>query len=363
MSEKEFVTVFLGDNYFQFVTQKTGWTKAQYRTMDTGNVNDYPVYTAAQEPVAYVLKQNAMPNQASKKNPIISFGANGDGSAGTNFVYHIKPFYVSNDRTCVRVVNEKIKPLFVYYKLRDIKKIYGFDFHFKATLKNVSLVSLQIPKAVDGQFDLYEQQRVLDLFIKHEHIKKAIAVQSERISTALVDINMQSPFQEESLGSELFDLSIGKRVLKKNVLKSGIPVYSANVRQPFGFTNKSILKDFSTPSLLWGVDGIFDWNLIPENSPFMPTDHCGVLQIRHPHIYPSYIYHVLRATKERYGFDRIFRANLTNIKEVTVRLPTKKGQYDLGTQIEMANKYEKIEQTKKSIVETLDHIISTSIAM
>jgi type I restriction enzyme M protein len=139
ISENNSITVFLGDDNFQFLSQKTGWTKAQYRMMDTGNIDDYPVYTATQEPVAYVEKQTEELIHASTETPVISFGSNGDGSAGTNFVYHSKPFYVSNDRTCVKVMNHKINPFYVYYKLYGMKKTYGFDFHYKATPKMLRL--------------------------------------------------------------------------------------------------------------------------------------------------------------------------------------------------------------------------------
>ena len=37
---------------------------------------------------------------------------------------------------------------------------------------------------------------------------------------------------------------------------SGIPVSSANVLEPFGYIDSDILKDFSYPSLTWGIDGL-----------------------------------------------------------------------------------------------------------
>lgn len=364
MADKELATAFLGDDSFEFVTQKTGWTKAYYRTIDTTNPSDIPVYTAALEPVAYVSKQSAKPIEASEVNPVLSFGANGDGSAGTNFVYHVRPFYVSNDRTCVRVKNKNIHPRFVYYKLQDIKKIYGFDFHYKATPNNVSLISIEIPKNAKGQFNLKAQQVAIEQFTKHEQMRKTVADHRERISTALVALEMPFPFEEESIdNSELFELNIGRRVLKKDVVKAGVPVYSANVRKPFGFTRQTILKDFTRPSLLWGIDGNFDWNLLPKDMPFMPTDHCGILRIKSPLIHAPYIYHVLQATRERYGFDRTFRASLMNIKTVTLPIPIKDGKYDLDAQIIMAKKYEKIEKAKQTAVATLDRIVDAIVPL
>lgn len=362
MPDRNHTTVFLGDKHFRFVTTKTGWTKSYYRRIDTGNKKDFPVYTATIEPVAYVSKLEAKLIQASDTAPILSFGANGDASAGTNFVYHTRPFYVSNDRTCVRVENKKIEPLFVYYKLHGMKKVYGFDFHYKATPQNTSLVSLEIPINENGEFDVEEQKNIIDRYARYEENTKAIINHTERISSALVVLNTDGVFKDEFLGNEeLFELSIGKRITKSGSLKNGIPIYSANVKEPFGFTDKIFIKDISIPSLLWGIDGIFDWNLIPENKAFLPTDHCGVLRIRHPRIHPNYVYHILRTTKARYGFDRTFRASLANIKAVSVPLPIKDGQYDLEIQLEIANKYEKIAHTQQIVIEAMSRIVSSVV--
>lgn len=53
-----------------------------------------------------------------------------------------------------------------------------------------------------------------------------------------------------------FDIQIGKRVLKNEVKEIGkIPVYSANVKDVFGYVDKEILKDYDRDSILWGIDG------------------------------------------------------------------------------------------------------------
>lgn len=58
-----------------------------------------------------------------------------------------------------------------------------------------------------------------------------------------------------------FSVAIGKRVLTHDlVLQDGIPVYSANVLELLVNIDKSLIEDFSIPSILWGIDG--DWMLI-----------------------------------------------------------------------------------------------------
>ena len=61
-----------------------------------------------------------------------------------------------------------------------------------------------------------------------------------------------------SLGSDKFQLGIGRRVLSSEVHDaSGYPVFSANVKEPFGYIDRLLIDDFSSGSVLWGIDG--DW--------------------------------------------------------------------------------------------------------
>lgn len=124
MTQKEYRAILIGDeSAFNFVNTKTCWTKEFYTKADTGNLSDIPVYTATKNPVAHVKISNSALITPSPNNPIISFGANGDGSAGTNFVFHTKPFYVSNDRTCIKVVDKNISSEYVYYILRKYREL------------------------------------------------------------------------------------------------------------------------------------------------------------------------------------------------------------------------------------------------
>lgn len=157
---------------------------------------------------------------------------------------------------------------------------------------------------------------------------------------------------------ELFSLGIGTRVIRKDLLEEGVPTYSANVNTPFGFIRESNLDNFCSSSLIWGIDGIFDWAYIPENTKFATTDHCGRLIIRVPDLHPKYVYHALKSTKDQYGFDRTYRASLRNIRRVvSVDVPVdKNGGFDLGAQIATAERYEQLENTKHNILEQLESL-------
>lgn len=161
--------------WMEYVTTKTGWTKTKYRALEEEykklvsakpktKVVPCKVYSAAKSPVATVADKHPGKIDASPKAPILSFAANGDGSAGTNFEFHTEPFYVSNDRTCIRVVTPDIDPEYVLYALHGMKEAHGFSHAFKATKENLGVVSIGVPLTKAGKFDLARQKKMVAEF-------------------------------------------------------------------------------------------------------------------------------------------------------------------------------------------------------
>ena len=118
---------------------------------------------------------------------------------------------------------------------------------------------------------------------------------------------------------DVFAISIGRRILNSEVSPEfTIPVYSANVFEPFGMIDRLLLTDFSKDSVLWGIDGDWMVNTIPANTPFFPTDHCGVLRIKTNDVLPKYMAYLLQKEGERVGFNRSYRASIDRIESLTV---------------------------------------------
>lgn len=134
----------------------------------------------------------------------------------------------------------------------------------------------------------------------------------------------------------IFDISIGKRVVTKEIkeTKKGIPVFSANVFEPFGLINKQLLKDYNSPSVLWGIDGDWMVNYIQQNQPFYPTDHCGVIRIKGKDIHPRYFSWVLEHVGRSIRFSRTYRASTARIKGLSINVPSYKVQEKIVKKIE-----------------------------
>lgn len=145
----------------------------------------------------------------------------------------------------------------------------------------------------------------------------------------------QNGWDKISLNSPKIDLQIGKRVLDNELRQNGkIPVYSANVRNPFGYIDKEILQNYDKDSVIWGIDGDWMVNFIPKNTPFYPTDHCGVLQVRQGEIKAKILQFSLENEGTKIGFSRDLRASISRIKDLKLPLPPLKAQESIIQAIE-----------------------------
>lgn len=172
-------------------------------------------------------------------------------------------------------------------------------------------------------------------------------------SVATIDLRLDN--------EQIFDLSIGRRVLRSELKKDGeYEVYSANVFEPFGRVNTSLLSDFTTPSVLWGIDGDWMVNHLPADRPFHPTDHCGVIKVLDENIVLSkYLIYPLLKAGEHERFSRANRASTERIKTLTIRVPSIEIQREtVAKVIEIEKKIETLRQqiaecqsNKKSILD------------
>lgn len=168
---------------FQFLKTETGWLKKNWVSLNTDNPDDYPVYSAAKGPVAHVSVETEKLIDASEDDPVLSFAVDGDGSAGTNFVLHRTPFYVSTNRATFRSVRPDVDLEFVYFALQTMKADYGFGFNYKAYAAHLQDVVLNLPETDGDNFDVGAQRsmvhRIAALYEMRAHAVAALAQISE----------------------------------------------------------------------------------------------------------------------------------------------------------------------------------------
>ena len=225
-----------------------------------------------------------------------------------------------------------------------------------------AVISLPTTKA--GRIDLKKIDKAALKLKRVEKLQKGLEKIRDEILEAEISVHSSHLFTTLSLGDEsYFSLKIGERVLKKDALEKGIPVYSANVTAPFAYVAESNLSDFGADSILWGIDGNFDWNRIKMSVKFASTDHCGRMQLKSKLLDPEFVYYYLQSTRHDYGFDRVFRANLENVRKlVTIKVPIKKnGDFDLDAQKKIAKRYRDIGLLKMKTSAALDFLCKAKL--
>lgn len=157
---------------------------------------------------------------------------------------------------------------------------------------------------------------------------------------AKIETKIQSKYGLVRLNdSKKFNLSIGRRILSSEVSNDAqYPVFSANVKEPFGKINRLLIIDFSLDSVLWGIDGDWMVSYIKKDKPFFPTDHCGVLRVLDKEIEPYYVALALEIIGGAYGFSRTYRASTERIATVQIPLPPIDIQRDLVEKCEEIDK-------------------------
>ena len=284
-------------------------------------------------------------NIANREANIITISASGANAGFVN--YWAEPIFASDTITVQANTELETKYLYNYLKTNQ-EEIFGLargagqPHVYSKDIGNfpIPVPPLDIQKRIVSEFDKLEN--------KYQNSRTKIEAYYKEISNIFESLDVLDG-ETYKLSSSNFSLMIGKRVLNKELKEKGIPVYSANVFEPFGMIDKDLIKDFSKPSILWGIDGDWMVNTIPQNKPFYPTDHTGVLRINTDKINYRYLAHRLEQEGTREGFSRSYRASIGQIEKLSVIIPS------IFQQNQAISKIEEIE----SLIEDEEKLITT----
>ncbi len=261
-------------------------------------------------------------------------------------VFHDGPF-VPIVRLIVCVPTSKYMPQYIKYIMEGIDVV-----NEGATTPQLSVPKVRQYKLPNAPIDV-QKKIVSECSKAEEQYQKCIdnisrlkdemnAILEESHSKATTDLRLDN--------EQVFNLSIGRRVLKSELKKDGAyEVFSANVFEPFGRIGSSLLTDFSKPSVLWGIDGDWMVNYLQTDRPFYPTDHCGVIKVLDENvILPKYLVYPLLKAGEHERFSRANRASTERIKALTIRIPSIDIQKNTITKvIEIENEINTLKQKMK----------------
>ena len=307
------------------------------------NAGEVPVVAGGMQPAYFH-------NISNRNANVITISASGANAGYINF--YDKPIWASDCTTIVSNNEDVIKINYLYEILKSVQnKIYYLQSgksqpHFYPE----DIYPIKIP--VPGE---KIQQKIID---EIKPLNNSLSSNIKSIDTKKQIIKNKYAYLH-SLGKNhirlsdknIFDLSIGKRVLNKQLKQNGnIPVYSANVFKPFGYIDKLLFEDFNKSSVIWGIDGDWMVNSIDKNILFYPTDHCGILRLKKENIFiEKYVAYALQQAGIEYGFSRNKRASIDRIETIKIPIPDYSVQKDIIAEIIPLEK--EVEKLQKEIEE------------
>jgi type I restriction enzyme M protein len=256
------------------------------------------------------------------------------------FIKEDTDFFAGGFMGIIRTNNNVISK-YIFQLLNTVLRQIVRDTRSGSNINNLSSVinEIQIPipplevqQKIVAEIEQLEKQEV-DLKEKIENGKEQIElIFSDSINKANIVYRLSD--------NDTFDISIGKRVIGADLLEKGtIPVYSANVFEPFGYIDKNLLSNFDVPSVLWGIDGDWQVNYIPANKPFYPTDHCGVIRLKSNEITLKYLAWILNKEGGNQKFSRTIRASIDRIAGLKIKVPPLSEQQKIVCKVEKTEAY------------------------
>ena len=145
----------------------------------------------------------------------------------------------------------------------------------------------------------------------------------------------------------LFALRIGKRVLRIEIFQSqtSIPLFSANIRKPFGYVKSPNAGNLKYGGVLWSIDSDFDCRGVSSGEVYSITDHCGQIELLNEKIEPRYFAGLIRQVGVDMGFNRDYRPSLQVMDKIEIDIPVNEsGEFDFDLMKAWSDYQEQLEK-------------------
>ena len=342
-------------------------------TKNYGNQNkgDNPIYSASNNaPLTYI-------NTNDYDGQYLTWATN--GFAGYMMLINDK-FSINGDRGLLKPKKTNINLLYIKNivepKLRELAKgrkgENGSDEFTKVYPNMVEEVEIAMPIDNNGNFDLETQKDIVDKILYVEDIKKTIEEYKIQIENLIIEIDTTNSTKSYKI-KDLIDLNnktnnskFTKSFIDKN--KGTIPVYSASKfpdTVDYGYVKDNLqgVKYFEN-CLTWNIDGSIGkvynrkgrFSLSEKVIPLIvQKEYADTLDL----LFLKYTIE-LEFSKHDFGFSN--KAGKGRIQEIEIAVPiNKNGTFNIELQQQLADKFEKIELIKKSILDELDRISKTEL--
>ncbi|MDR0829757.1 MAG: N-6 DNA methylase [Prevotellaceae bacterium] len=356
-----FQTVKIGD-IFNFPSTNSKITK-EFCEKHKGNI---PVYASSkdEESVLGYIEDN-LPNIKYYEN-CLSWNRN--GSVGYVFIRDHR--FTTNEDHRAFVVKKEFENCLSKKYLKFIIEFNllrgGFSFLNKCGLDKIQPIKIQIPINNKEVFDLGKQIELAEQYEYIKDLQAKIENYKKQIEGLNIEIETDYKYNEVSI-NYLFNFIRGRVISKKDLTDNAgeFPVYSSNTKENgiFGYLNSF---DFDCEGITWTTDGIYAGTTFCRNGKFSITNVCGLMTLKKEFIgtiYLPFINAILNFRNIATGTaNKKVMTNVILNSNIILKIPiNSKGNFDLFAQQQIAEKYQKIAQIKKSISEELDKISKIEI--
>lgn len=228
----------------------------------------------------------------------------------------------------------------------------------------VKEIEVPIPFDENGNIDIEKQKEIIEKFEYIESLKSKISAYKKQIEELSVEVENENKKELFSI-NYLFEIKSGNSKLTQNYLnshKGEFVVYSANTKQNgvFGYIDS---YDYDVECLQLTTNGVYAGTFFyREKHKFSLNGDARLLIKKYENLDYYYLLNELKNIFSFYKFNWENKPTVEKIKPIEIPIPiNSKGEFDLEAQKEIAEKYRKIEQIKKSISTELDKIANIEI--
>lgn len=308
-----------------------------------------------------------------------------DGLAGYT-MYHNGKFSLTSHRGIlipkgnlegidIPYIRMMIEPIF----RANIKGRIGINGKNEYTTLNPTMiinleVKIRIPVKSDGSYDLNKQQEISRKYYDIEQKKKVLLDKLNELRSFKVitkdseDVKYAHVALNDMITHQKGKAKYTKTWCQKNI--GEIPVYSANNKTPFAYTN---IADFEGRYLTYSCNGCAGYMSIIEGKFSVNGDRCVIfINAGYEDVDLSYLKCILEPifrenNKGRFGINgknEYTKINSTMISALNIKVPIPvrdDGSFDLEKQKDLASKYFLIESIKADVDKKVKDLLSFKI--
>jgi len=235
----------------------------------------------------------------------------------------------------------------------------------KLPQQRVKNIFIKLPINKNWEFDLEKQKEIAWRYQKLEKIKDRLRIMKEDIEGKQIVFNKNLNLKRVKISDILISPPTNSWLKKIHVLKEKkdgcLPVYSAskNEESIFGWLDESLSWKKYENVLTWNKDGSL-WVVFYRKNKFIPYEKVKILKIKEEYK-NSIDYNFLRKIIENellsFWYSFWNKCSMNNVLKTEIKIPIKEiWEFDLKKQKEIAEKYEKVENIQKTLVEKLEYL-------